>query len=1330
MIPAYEPPQDLPEEVGTRLEQIADDFESAYEEGRTPDIDAYLPPGGPERRAALIDLVHIDLERRLKGGAAVRVEDYLGRFPDLADDANVVLGLLGAEYAQRQRCAPGVTPAEYRERFPQLFSRLASLFAGQPAPATRTSVPGAETPGPGAGGRAQGGPGLDLPRVAGYEVLGELGRGGMGVVYRARQVSLNRLVALKMVLAGAHATPQELARFRQEAEAVARMKHPNIVQIHEVGRHDGRPYMALEYVDGGSLDKQLAGTPLPARQAARLAETLARAMHAAHEQGVIHRDLKPANILLAFSREPPASAPPRSPPCERGERGGALAGGSRLNEVVPKVTDFGLAKLASGAGAAQTHTGVALGTPSYMAPEQTGEAKNLGPAADVYALGAILYEMLTGRPPFRAATALETLAQVRSQEPVPPRRLQPQLQRDLETVCLKCLHKEPKKRYTSALELAEDLRRFQASEPVRARPTPAWERAGKWARRRPAVAALAGLVVAVTALGFGLVTWQWQRAEGEWYRAEKQKAHAQDESQRADRERRQAQSERRDAELYSARLLMERGLALGEQGEYGSAMLWLARSLEVTPIDATELRRSLRRLLGGWGTQLHRLKAILPHPGWVKKVAFSADGTTFLTLDHTGVRLWEAATGKPLAGPFRHPGQYWGQVLATVMRPDGKVLLTGGMDGTARLWELGTGKPLGGPFRHQGQVLAVAFSPDGQTILTGSQDKTARLWKAATGKPIGQPLRHQGYVGLLAFSPDGKTALTGDGGGGTPGKARLWQVATGKSVGKPISFQDSISILAFSPDGKRFLAASNRTVRLGETATGKPIGEPFTLTWAVGGAAFSPDGKTLVGASGVEVRRWEVATGKPLGELPRQQGYVVGVAISPDSQTLLTRTTIGTVRLWEAATGRSLGEPLRHLGQVECATFSPDGRAILTGGQDQAARLWELAPDNRVGEPLGHPNASNALALSPDGQTILTGGWDNTARRWEAATGKPIGEPLRHPGPVVAVSFSPDGKLIVTACWDGAARQWEAATGRAVGKTLRHRDHVLAVAFSPDGKRVVTASQDKTAQLWEAGTGKPLGEPLRHAGLVTAVAFSPNGKTLLTGSSNQTARRWEVATGQPVGKPLRHQSGVTSVAFSPNGKTFLTGSTKGVHFWESATGKSISRLPLAEDLTYTFAVFSPEGRTVLTGKLFEARLWEVATGKAWGRPLRHQSFVHAGAFSPDGQTILTGSQDGTARLWDVGTGHLLGAPLQHPAHLTAVAFHPDGKAFLTAAGYVTARLWKVPAPFEGPVEHIKLWIQVQTGLELDASEAVVPLDTATLQRRWQRLQKLGGLARR
>jgi serine/threonine-protein kinase len=377
------------------------------------------------------------------------------RVQQLLDD------LLDSERTPEEVCGacPELLP-EVRKRWQQMCHVQAELNALFP---TTGAEPGAVGP-----------PSLpqrSLPQIPGYEVEAVLGRGGMGVVYRARHLRLNRPVALKMLLAGAYAGPHELARFQREAEAVAGLRHANIVQVYDVGEHEGRPYFTMELVEGGSLAQKLAGIPQPARQAAALLDAVARAVQVAHLGGIVHRDLKPANVLLTA-------------------------------DGTPKITDFGLARRFEG-GPSLTLNGARVGTPSYMAPEQAiGKPGAIGPPVDVYALGAVLYEMLTGRPPFRAETAAETERQVIAEEPVPPSRLNAKVPRDLETICLKCLHKDPERRYVTAAALAEDLQRFQQGEPIAARPAGMLERVGKWVRRRPSQAAM---LAASLLLGVGLV---------------------------------------------------------------------------------------------------------------------------------------------------------------------------------------------------------------------------------------------------------------------------------------------------------------------------------------------------------------------------------------------------------------------------------------------------------------------------------------------------------------------------------------------------------------------------------------------------------------------------------------------------------------------------------------------------------------------------------------------------------------------------------------------------------------------------------------------------------
>jgi hypothetical protein len=430
----------LPASLRQRLEELLKRFAQAWQCGSRPSIEDYLSDTTLDHDLLLRALVHADQQHRHRAGEAAPLDDYLRRFPELAGTP-VGVGAAATTKAQLETAADIVDT--------QLQTTPPSFVAD-----------------------------LSLPRVPGYDVLRVLGCGGMGVVYQARHQGLQRLVALKMIRTGAAASPEGLARFRTEAEAIARLQHAHIVQIFEIGQHDQLPFFALEYCTGGSLDKKLAGTPLPPLEAAVLVEQLAQAVDAAHARGILHRDLKPANVLLT-------------------ENG------------TPKIADFGLAKklgepgpgVVEAAAAGMTQTGAVIGTPSYMAPEQaSGQSKRLGPACDLYALGAILYDCLTGRPPFKAATALDTLWQVLHQEPVAPAQLNPRVPRDLQTICLKCLRKEPSQRYATALQLAEDVQRFRRGEPIQARPVSTLERVRKWAQRRPAVAALSAALVLATLL--------------------------------------------------------------------------------------------------------------------------------------------------------------------------------------------------------------------------------------------------------------------------------------------------------------------------------------------------------------------------------------------------------------------------------------------------------------------------------------------------------------------------------------------------------------------------------------------------------------------------------------------------------------------------------------------------------------------------------------------------------------------------------------------------------------------------------------------------------------
>jgi WD40 repeat protein len=1183
---------ELPTEAWKRLEQILQRFENAWQSGERPDLDDYLREADSEQRQTLlIELVQEDLEYRLKAGEAARVEDYLKRYPERAGDRAVVLELVTAEYAMRCRRESGCAAEEYLRRFPDYREELLARLQPPRVPDSEDQtlpprvMPGLAGEASSDGTLPESSPTADRPTVPGYEIEEELGRGGMGVVYRARQLSLNRLVALKMILAGAHASEEDLARFRTEAEAVAHLQHPNIVQIHEIGERAGLPFFSLEFVDGGSLASQLDGTPWPALPAAQLVQTLAEAMHYAHQRGIIHRDLKPGNVLLASGGCKPPEASPGGlhPP---------------LADLQPKITDFGLAKQL-GSDKGQTASGAIMGTPSYMAPEQAGgHSKEIGPAADTYALGAILYELLTGRPPFKAATAMDTLLQVVAEEPVPLRRLHSKIPKDLETICLKCLEKKPAKRYASAHELAEELARFQQGEPIRARPITAPARLWRWCLRRPLVASLAATVAAL--LLFAAVA-------GPWI------AHRQASLQ--------AQAEAQDREAQRAKEMVEQAAAQSIALAHGE---WLDNNVK----GAEALLERCPDRFRGWewhyltGLCHAELLTLRGHSVAAINAMFSPDGRRIFSAGADGALLtWDAATGQQLGkAALKVQGQ-------AHFSGEGRWAATDSGDGLRDIliWDLAANQPHRTLHGHTEGAAGGAFSPDGRLYASGSLDKTVKIWDLDTAECLLTLRGHSEGITAAGFSPDGKYLASGDLDGGI----KIWDATTGQELhtlrghlNGPLML---INQLVFSPDGSRLASASNDgTVKVWDKATGQ---EMLALRGHIGfvyGVDWSPDGKRLATSAWDQTLGvWDATTGQRLLTLRGHTWAVKSVHFSSDGTRLVSAGIDQMVKVWDATALQEYADLRGHTAPVPSVAFSPDGRTLASASWDKTVKIWEVATHREVLTFRGHDQEVSVVAYSPDGKRIVsaTGGVFSAkpgeARIWDAATGKELATLRGHRGPIACIAFSSDGQRIASATGSAGSprlaeiKLWDAASGKEIRDLQGHKGGIFGLAFNPDGSRLASASIDGTVRVWDATTGEVVQTfQAGMGGIFRGLAFSPDGQRLASARGNGSGVEpvvyvWDLQTGKEAFALRGHTHEVYCLTFSPDGKRLATtGHDATIKIWDTATGQDLLTLRGHRHEIYS-VVFSPDGNLLAsssfdtTVKLWDARLPAPAKTDDW-----------------------------------------------------------------------------------------------------------------------------------
>lgn len=1113
------------------------------------------------------------------------------------------------------------------------------------------------------------------PHFPGYEILGELGRGGMGIVYKALQVSLNRVVALKAQLAGPEASVTDLLRFRTEAETVARLSHPNILQIHDVGSLEGQVWLALEYVEGGALAERLDGTPRPVDQAVALVEKLASAIQHAHENGVVHRDLKPGNILL--DRRP-----------DRDEA-------DVLGE--PKIGDFGLA-LWTERAQRLTLTGTVTGTPSYMAPEQAigrGE-RAIGPATDIYALGAILYELLTGRPPFRASTPIITLELVRLSDPLAPSRLQPGVPRDLDTICLKCLEKNPEQRYPTAAALAADLRRFREGRPIQARPVGLLGRAWKWCRRRPAVAALTGsllFLLVLLMLGTGLAAVWINQAR---WTAE----------QNAAAERRARQDAEAVAEESRQRLIR---LHVSHGNETISRAGLLGRTLWHTYAwmeDRTDPRReaSHRQRLAAVLAELPPLAGVCFHERPVQQALLQAGHARLLTRTDDGrVRLWNPFRAE-LVATLPHEGQ----VLHLSISPDGTLAATCGANRQVCLWDARSGQLLR-TWPHPAVVAWGTFHPEKSLLATAAADGHVRFWNLQDGTAVGPDLVHNQALQCLVYSPDGTRLLLVD----HTNKARLYDTATGAAVGNVLSHaftfagveQQNSFPPVFSRDSKRFLLGTGMRAVVYDSATGNQVLERKERFSIVNGAWNADNSEVLI----VESANFATVLGLPPSKTgvtlmhPRQ---IQRGQFSPDGNLIATASTGGVLNLWDAKFRKPDVLQLRHADTLNVVDFSPDSRYLVTAGGDGVARVWQMdALLPRAGEPaqlVG--NRPDRLGLIPDDT--------DKEKQLHAPNGT---RRIRVQGDEAWLQPHPDGTR--------------------AGLNLKHAGPIILAVVSDDGQRLATATAERL-YVWDLETGEPVGEPLVLTVKPTRLLLNRNGRCLAYLDAERRATVRDVASGRILLGPVSEPGGVPDardiirpglppIAFSPNGRYLAFGSQRPPFLAEIHDVDRGAKLATPHFRGGLASLeFSPDStRLAIASADVTTRIFDTATGQATVPHMWHPLFVRAASYSPDGQRLVTVTADGKIRVWDAETGDLLvPAVATDTLRPTRVWFSDDGLRIVSATSTHTLRQYALPQ-FHLPRALVPDLIRLLTAHEIDASGGMIALDADVFQKEIDRYRQ-------
>lgn len=1104
-----------------------------------------------------------------------------------------------------------------------------------------------------------------LTRLGDYELIEEIARGGMGIVYKARQLSLNRIVAVKMILHGQFANAEFVQRFHTEAEAAARLQHPNIVAVYEVGAVDGHHFFSMEYIQGRDLGSLVREQPLPARRAAQYVQTIAAAIHYAHEHGILHRDLKPSNVLLDAEGE-------------------------------LRVMDFGLAKRlvldditpASSPGAL-TMSGQVLGSPNYISPEQAaGESRDVTVRSDVYSLGAIVYHLIAGRPPFMAETMEATLLQVMQLDAPPPRLLNPTVPRDLETICLKCLEKDPARRYASARDMAEELQRFLDGEPLLARPVTRTEKIWRWCKRHPLDAALGAataLLVAAIALGSTIA------------------------ALRIDKARRESVQNAAESKERLRRLNVATGIAAMETGDMLGALPWLVNALSLEGTNADHLAR---RRIGAVLAAAPQLEQVWSIGETIHNARFSPNGKSIVVITERNRAFFAREEDGWKLTVFAKEQE---GIRGVVFRPDNSrvAMFT---KTNLHLLDDNSLQPVSTTISWPQAIRDARFSPDGRLLFVATGDNIIHGLDGASGAPAGVEWnaedkdKPEAKLQRIVLSPDGARMLV-------LGDKKVWlrDAVTGALLMPVIQHKQTIVEAKFSIDPRRILTASkDSTARISTATNGAWLATVLPHpddVWLMS-ADFSPDGKHVATATDTGLARvWDTETGLPVTSPLRHEHSIRHIRFSPDGRSVLTASFDHTARVWDTLTGEIILPALRHNGFIADANFSPDGSRIVTAGQEGVVRLWQI-DTGLLRWSTTHAKDVRSMAFSPDGSLLIAGSRSGKIGVWETRTGRLRASAEQSANVSASTGFSPDGTMFAIGTSDGTVVLRSATNAEALVPPMHHLRTVNCISFSPGGDRIVTASSDRTAQVWDARTGQPIGKPLQHERSVRWAVFHPDGGSVATASDDHTAQIWDAKTGRALGAPMMHDSEVMRVLFTRDGTKLATAVSDGTllaraaHLWDAASRQEIVPPMRHTDGVETIAFNPDDTRLATGGEDAVAYIWNTANGQRVTPPMQHSFNVALVQFVSEGRALFTAGRDGLVRLWDASTGEPI-TPRIGKAGITAAAVSADGRSIAYGDKDGHVMLYSFPDE-KRPVETLVKLSERLTSRHLDPEAGLTP----------------------